>query len=376
MDLEWQQTKVDIKTTKVSCSKIFSRYWKYITIICLTGIFFIVELVIGIIIQSLAVQADAIHMLSDLMAQIIALISFRLTFLPNSEKATFGYKRADVIGGMINGIFLFSVCFFITLEAIQRFANLQEVAQNFGDVNVMLIIGCVGVAVNIFGIIIFMFECKKKHKHDDHHNDNETNDSHSSDHSHDHGHNHGHSHGHSHGDDDNHDMNIKFLLLHMVGDVLGSISVIICSLIIKFADGNMKYIADPIASIIVVIILLFSAIPITKRCYNILIQAVPIDIDLSDIKRQLFEIEGVMDIHDFHIWKLSGKKNIGSLHIKIAQGISFHDIINKVQIIMHNNGIHATTIQPEISEIIPIHRESCNDLICDNKKCKDNHCCE
>lgn len=375
MDIEWQSTKTELKAANGECSKILSRYWKYIIIIILTGIFFIVELVMGIIIQSLVVQADAIHMLSDLMAQIIALISFKLTFMPNSEKATFGYKRADVVGGMINGVFLLSVCFFITLEAIERFANLQEVARNFGNVDVMLIIGGVGIAVNLIGIILFGINCSKKHK--DHADGHGESDDHSHDHGHDHGHSHSHSHGHDHGHGhDHHDMNVKFLLLHMVGDVLGSVAVIVSGLIIKFASGDLKYLADPIASIVVVIILLFSGIPLIKRCYNILVQAVPIDMDLADIKRQVLEINGIQEIHDFHVWQLSGQKIIGSLHVKLAGDVSFHDVINRIQVIMHTNGIHATTIQPEISDIIPIHRESCNDLICENKKCKDNHCCE
>ncbi len=162
----------------------------------------------------------------------------------------------------------------------------------------------------------------------------------------------------------------------MVGDVLGSVAVIISGLIIKFADGDLKYLADPIASMVVVIILLFSGIPLIKRCYNILVQAVPIEVDLPEIRRQLLEINGIQEVHDFHVWQLSGEKIIGSLHVKLISGVSFHDVTNRIQAIMHNNGIHATTIQPEISEIIPIHRESCNDLICENKKCKDNHCCD
>jgi zinc transporter 1 len=355
MDIEWQQNRVELSNTAIC-----SRYWKYILMICIIGLFFIAELISGIIIRSLVVQADAFHMLSDVLALIIALISFRLTFLPSSETATFGYKRADVIGGLINGVYLLSTCFFISIDVIQRFANLQDVARNFGNVNIMLIIGSVGVAVNILGVILFSCNCKKKHDDDD---------SHDSSDSHDHGHHHDHGHNH-------HDMNVKALLLHMFGDILGSLSVVICGLIIKFVNNDIKYIADPIASLVIVVILIFSAVPIIKQCYSILAQRVPIEVDLPEMRKQLMGIDGIVEIHDFHVWQLTGKRYIGSVHVKLLNGTPLHETIDKIQRIMHDNNVHATTIQPEMSDVISIHRENCNDIICDDKKCKDNHCCD
>lgn len=365
IDIEWENTEKVLSHNK--SKNICSRYWKYILIICITGAFFGVELVVGIIIQSLVVQADAFHMLSDLMAQIIALVSYKLTFLPHSEKATFGYKRANILGGFINGIFLLSTCFYITLEAIQRFANLSEVAHNFGNVNTMIIIGAVGAAVNIFGVILFLFQCKKKKKHNHKHKEKHK-EKHKDKHK-DHSHSHDHGHGHDH---DHNDMNVKALMLHMFGDLIGSLCVIIAGLIIKFVNDDIKYIADPIASLVVVGVLLITAIPLVKKCYNILVQAVPIEIDLNEIKKQLMEIEGIEEIHDFHVWQLSGNKNIGSMHVKLAHGKSFHEVIDKIHKIMHDNYIHATTIQPEIMNNI----ENCNDLVCDDERCKDNHCCK
>jgi len=191
-----------------------SLYWRYFTIITLTGSFFVVELVFGIIVGSLALQADAFHMLSDLLAQIIAFLSFRATMKPYSERATFGYKRADVIGGLINGVFLMSSCFFITLEAIHRFIELDELAEDFGNVDHLLIVAGIGLAINIFAAIIFSCGNKSNSGHN---------------------HSHGHAHGHSEVLDEeedieeiksNQDMNIRALLLHILGDILGSIGVI------------------------------------------------------------------------------------------------------------------------------------------------------
>ncbi len=145
---------------------IKKEYFKYGILIVLTGSFFLVELVFGIIVRSLALQADAFHMLSDLIAQIIALISFRLTLKPQSDKATYGWKRADVIGGLINGVFLVSSCFFIILEAIHRFIDLDELREEFGNVDHLLIVAGIGLAINIFAASIFLCGSDNGHSHD------------------------------------------------------------------------------------------------------------------------------------------------------------------------------------------------------------------
>ena len=134
----------------------------------LTGSFFFVELIVGGIIGSLALQADAFHMLSDLIAICMSFYAQIILQKGESNKATFGMIRADVIGGLINATFLLSSCFFITLEAIYRFIEFDEEHVDYDQIDALIIVGVIGLVINLIGIGMFS-ECTGHDGHDGEH---------------------------------------------------------------------------------------------------------------------------------------------------------------------------------------------------------------
>lgn len=310
--------------------------------IFLTGSFMIVEFVIGTIIKSLALQADAFHMLSDVIALIIALYSTIITDKKRTHDATFGYTRAEIIGAFANTIFLISSCFFICLESIQRFINISEVEQSLSnDIDLLLITAGIGMGINIFGIIIFTASGN---------------------------HGHGHDHGHSHG----HNLNIMGVLLHIIGDLLGSLGVLVSGLIIKYITFESRFYADPVASLLIVIIILFTSIPLTKKCINILMHIVPNNINLKSLQEKLLNINGIKNIHHLHVWQHNDNIVIGTLHIVVDIESDIKIILQEVEELLHKSKIHTTTIQTECFD----ETGMCSNIICTSSKCKDNICCD
>ncbi|ARF10066.1 hypothetical protein Indivirus_11_10 [Indivirus ILV1] len=365
-----------------------STYIKFAIMITLIGLFMIAEFVIGTIGSSLALQADAFHMLSDLAALIIALYSIKVNNKKQNHKATFGYTRAEIIGAFVNAIFLMASCFFILLEAIQRFIKITEVEQNLlNNINMVLITAGIGGGINIIGIIMFSFSKDDHHGHSHSHNHDHDEHNHGHDeHSHGHDeHSHGHdehSHGHdehSHDHGHNHkgicckyNLNILGVLLHIIGDLFGSIGVVISCVIIKYTQSPERFYADPAMSIIIVIIILCSSIPLAYKCINILMHKVPSNIDIKKIKKKLLKINGVNDIHHFHVWQHNDKVVIGTLHVIISDITNVSDIINNVENILHKSKIHTTTIQIEFLQ----EQNNCSNIVCSKKECHVNMCCD
>lgn len=321
-------------------------YVKFGIMIALIGSYMIVEFVIGTIAGSISLQADAFHMLSDLAALIIALYSVKISNKKQTSEATFGYTRAEIIGAFFNAVFLISSCFFILLEAIHRFINISEVEQLLTDnINMLLITAGVGGAINVVGI--FIFGCN--HNTHDHNS-------------------HSHSHSHSHGSHSN--LNIIGVLLHIIGDLLGSIGVIVSGVIIKYTTVTTRFYADPSMSLIIVAIILFTAIPLLKTCINILMHKVPSHINIEEIKEKILKIDGVVGIHHFHVWQHTNNIIIGTLHLVTNKVINM-DVIEQI---LHKGKIHTTTIQIEIPDSNIVG--NCVNIVCGKTECHKNMCCD
>ncbi|CAK7268442.1 Zinc resistance conferring protein [Sporothrix epigloea] len=195
------------------------------------------------------------------------------------------------------------------------------------------------------------------HSHDD-------NDGHSHEHRHPHrrdshgGHHHnaprdanagGHGgHGHSHGD-----MGMNAMVLHVIGDALGNLGVIVTALVIWKTDWKYRMYADPVVSLFITLIILKSAIPLTKATSKILLQATPDHISINDIREDIQDLEGILSCHHVHVWQLSDSQIVASLHIEVAFPISDHggerymSLARRVRKCLHGYGIHSATIQPE-----------------------------
>ncbi|KAF5313956.1 hypothetical protein D9611_006865 [Ephemerocybe angulata] len=173
-------------------------------------------------------------------------------------------------------------------------------------------------------------------------------DHHGHDHGHthvEHGHGHGHGpggHGHAHGS-----MNMRALVLHVLGDALGNVGVIATGLIIWKSDWEWKYYCDPIISLIITIIIFSSALPLVKSASFILLQGVPPTVSLDEVKDAILAVDGVLSLHELHVWQLSENKLVASVHVLAKRSHDFMPIAAKIRKALHHLGIHSSTIQPE-----------------------------
>ncbi|XP_077973313.1 uncharacterized protein LOC120338028 isoform X2 [Styela clava] len=350
---------------------------RLITMLVMTGSFFLAEIVTGYMTNSMALVADSFHMLSDVLSILIAFLAVHYSG-KKSKTNTYDWARAEILGAMANAVFLMALVFTIVVAAIQRLIIIEPITQPL----LVLGIGAAGLVINLIGLVIF-----GSHGHDHGH-------SHGHSHGHDHGHGHSHnsakdSHGkspsHAHDDDlvtvtttiaenkqeevDNAEknnnvdqttkkkkksksaaqMNMQAVFLHVLGDALGSVVVIISALIIHFVEDEWRYYVDPVMSLVTSIIISWTTIPLLRRASMILLQNPPRSINVDDIKEKAAKVPGVMSIHDLHVWQLSGNCVIATVHVILVDGCNFVEIAKKLKQIFHEVDIHATTIQPEFA---------------------------
>ncbi|KAF5312547.1 hypothetical protein D9619_003239 [Psilocybe cf. subviscida] len=161
-------------------------------------------------------------------------------------------------------------------------------------------------------------------------------------HDHGHSHGHGHGHGHSHGS-----MNMHALLLHVLGDALGNVGVIATGLIIWQTTWEYKYYCDPLISLVITIIIFSSALPLVRSTSFILLQGVPASVSLEEVKNSILNVDGVLSLHELHVWQLSENKLVASVHVLASRSHDFMPVAVKIRKVLHHLGIHSCTIQPE-----------------------------
>lgn len=262
------------------------------------GIFF-VEFIGGILSNSLALLSDAGHLFADVFSLGLALVALYIAGLAPTKRRTYGYHRAEVFAAMINGISLVVIAGVISFEAYHRLLKPEPV-----KTAAMLIVAAIGLAVNV--VVVMRLR---------------------------------HSAGAS--------LNVKSAYLHVVGDMLASVGVIIGALIMIFT-GN--YLADPIISIIVAMIILRSAYLVIKEGANILLEGVPSGINFEELKRDLVSTPGVLNVHDLHVWTLSSANIMLTLHVVLDEETVHvgREVLEKLQMLCREKyGIYHTTIQVE-----------------------------
>jgi zinc transporter 1 len=317
--------------------------------------FFLAEISVGFYTKSLALVADAFHYLNDLIGFIVALVAVHMTERKTSPSdLSFGWARAQLLGAFFNGAFLLALGLSIGLQSIERFIDLKEVE----NPKMVLIVGCVGLTLNVVSALFL-------HEHD--HGDG----------GHGHSHGHAHEHGNSHAEDvhaesstasassprhatHNHltvnlkskgmDLGMLGVLVHVMGDALNNIGVIIAALIIWLTKSSARFYADPAVSLWIAIMILASAVPLTKRSGAILLQSAPPGVNLEHVKKDLESIPGVKGVHELHVWRLDQKKVIASAHVLVSEE-NLGKFMEKAQVFsecLHAYGIHSATLQPEL----------------------------
>jgi zinc transporter 1 len=315
----------------------------YLTMIFLTGTFMVVELVVGTLTSSLSLVSDGFHMSGDLISLCVGITANIYSKKEQTDIMTYGYKRTEILGGIFNSFFLISVVFNMVVEAIQRIFEPKNITNPIH----VLIVGSLGLIINFLGLCMFSY-----------------------------GH---HSHSHiNNGEEetlvdieDLENINTKAIFLHLLGDALGSVAVIISALISWLIDWEYKMYIDPVITIIICMIILGSTLPLLKYSILVILQAVPDNIDLSKIKEELSNIQGVYNVHDFHVWLLSQTTYISTLHINCKSQQEFMEVAEKIQKCMHKHNIFYVTIQPEFDD-----DEKCSNLLKAHTNCNVVNCNE
>ncbi|KAG6812476.1 hypothetical protein H0H92_002583 [Tricholoma furcatifolium] len=154
-----------------------------------------------------------------------------------------------------------------------------------------------------------------------------------------------HHHGHSHGS-----MNMRSLVLHVMGDALGNVGVIATGLVIWLTQWSWKYYFDPVISLVITVIIFSSALPLVKSASSILLQGVPPTISLDGVRASILAVDGVLSVHELHVWQLSESKVIASVHVLTSKNTRFMEVASAIRKVLHHHGIHSSTIQPEYLE--------------------------
>ncbi|MDA0206902.1 MAG: cation diffusion facilitator family transporter [Acidobacteria bacterium] len=231
-----------------------------------TAAFIVVEFAAGIRANSLALLSDAGHNFTDALALGLALFAHRIGGLPASASKTYGYKRAGVLAAFVNALVLVALSLLIFWESYDRFLNPREVQDT-----IMLVVAGAGLVVNLVVMKAL--------------------------------------HGDSH-----HDLNVRGAYMHMLGDALSSVGIIIGALFIR--QTNALWI-DPLLSVLIGVLIIWSAWDVIRESLDILLEGAPRGIKLEEVSGALREVEGVIDIHDLHIWSLSSADHALSCHALI-----------------------------------------------------------
>nr|WP_296402967.1 cation diffusion facilitator family transporter [Psychrobacter sp.] len=297
----------------------------------LITVFMLVEALGGIFTHSLALLSDAGHMLSDAVALGATLLAFKIGEKEANKQKTYGYKRFEILVAGANGATLIIISLMIMWEAIGRFSSPPDVASKS-----MLIIATIGLTVNL--IVAYML-----HRGGASH-------SHTNDHSHGHTDSQGHPNGHSDSNSETQNLNMHSAYLHVLGDLLGSVAAIIAALSMMWMGW---WWADPIASVVVAILILISGFRVVKASTHILMEGTPEEISLDEVKQTIESHEHIITVHDLHVWSITSGVHALSCHVVVDGDmciIQASELIHDIEHSLEKLGINHTTIQVESIE--------------------------
>ncbi|WP_027865363.1 cation diffusion facilitator family transporter [Massilia alkalitolerans] len=262
----------------------------------LTLLFAVIEVITGFISNSLALISDAGHMVTDAAALGLALLAQAIAKRPPSSRHSFGFVRAEALAAFVNSLAMLALVAWIAWEAVQRLLHPEPVQGG-----VVLVVAAIGAAINLLVAWILSR--------------------------------------------DNQSINTRAALVNVMGDLLGSIAAIASGAIIYFT-GWLR--VDPILSIFVAMLILRSTSGILRESYHFLMEGVPIDIDYLEVGASLKAIDGVLDVHDLHVWDMSPGHPALIGHLEIASLDQWPTVLAAVRAMLREkHGIDHVTLQPE-----------------------------
>jgi cobalt-zinc-cadmium efflux system protein len=261
----------------------------------LTLAFTAVEIVGGILTGSLALLADAVHMLSDNVALALALLAVWLAGRPSTPARSFGYQRAEILAALANGVILVVLAVWIFVEAWGRLMDPPEVLAGW-----MAVVAGVGLAVNLAAAAILA-----RAGHDT--------------------------------------LNMRAALRHVIADALGSAGVLVAALVILVTGWGY---ADPLAGALIAVAVLASSWSVLRDSVNILLEAAPKGIDAGELGRRLAQMPGVVEVHDLHVWTITSGFPALSAHVLVERDDDCHARRRELEeLLLNEYGIEHTTLQ-------------------------------
>jgi cobalt-zinc-cadmium efflux system protein len=267
-----------------------------------------VEVVGGLFADSLALLADAAHMLSDAFSLALALGASWLAARPASPQRSFGFRRAEILAALVNGLLLVALALWIFVEAARRLGSPPTV-----DGGTMLAIGAIGLAVNVLAARLLWRASGES-------------------------------------------LNVRAALRHVFADLLGSVGVVLAAILVLAAGWER---ADPIVSIVIGALVLASAWGVLRDSAGILLEAAPAGLDVGELGRTMAAHPGVVGVHDLHVWTITSGFPSLSAHVVVEAGADCHDVRAALEQVLHDRfGLDHTTLQVEHAQgLVQIGRD-------------------
>jgi cobalt-zinc-cadmium efflux system protein len=265
--------------------------------VVLTGAFMVVEAAVGYWSGSLALMADAGHMLADAGALGLALFAQVVASKPRTDRQTFGYRRAEVLAAFVNGMALAGVAVLVLKEAFERYLSPVPIR---GDA--MLTTALVGLGIN--GVVALTLARSQKES-----------------------------------------MNVRAAFAHVISDALGSVAAILAGLAVVYLDWQR---ADPVLSFLIALLVAYGGWRILKETTATLLEAAPPHLDVVEIEKTILDCEGVAEVHDLHVWRISEHFDALTAHVTLERGSHGTDVCRTVaDRLRREHGLLHVTIQPE-----------------------------
>jgi len=274
---------------------------RLLIVLGVTSIYFLTELVGGYLTGSLALLSDAVHMLTDIAALCLGLLTLWISTRPASSAKSYGYLRAEILGALLNGLFLWLLVVFIWIEAFGRLRNPHPVSGL-----AVMAIAIVGIGVNTFSAWMTSTEAHGGHKHG---------------------------------------MAMRAVFVHVISDLIGSVGV--------FASGALNYFtgwmqADPAVSILIGGLVLYGSWGLVREGVDILMESVPRHIDLDEMRTDLLAVSGTEEVHDLHVWCLTTRQIALSAHAVVAANADRDRVLaDMCHLLQTKFDIHHLTLQLE-----------------------------
>ncbi len=274
-----------------------SRKKRLALVFILTGVYLVAEVVGGLLTNSLALLADAGHMLTDVAGLGLALFAIKLAERPASSSMTYGYLRAEILAAVVNAVVLLGVSFYVLYEAVERFKNPPAIATLS-----MLLIGVLGLVVNVIGLLILRHDSKQN-------------------------------------------LNMRGAYFEVLSDAVTSIGVIMAAGVM-WATG--WYFVDAIVSAGIGLFIIPRTWNLLREAIGVLLEGAPAEIDIAALREQLNSIPGVSNVHDIHVWSLTSGVNALSAHVVMKNGSDQNGLLSTIHSsVKSSHKIGHVTIQLE-----------------------------